>query len=136
MELIQRGIISEAAWITTCPPGELADKLSILGLKQRKIGLSDNLAAQYEATEICFHNSISILMDDKYKQFRLDQLLEELGKINEEQWDWENKVRSEQSVEAALGARECNNRRIRVKNEINQLFGSHEEVKSYASNKN
>lgn len=133
IDIVHKMVKSEAMWIETCPPGELADKLSILGLKQKKIGLSDNLAKQFQATEICFNNSISILVDDKSKQSRIDHLLEQLAKINEEQWNWENKVRSEQSITAALGARECNNRRVRIKNEINYLCGSPEEEKAYAS---
>ena len=135
---------SESNWISACSPGEMADKVSILALKLRKLGdkIPEDrelwLRKQLDASLFCFERQIKILLPETpSKQHKLDLLLDELARINEEQWDWEDRVRSEQSPtkgwEAALGARECNNRRIRCKNSINQICDCGEEEKRYAS---
>jgi hypothetical protein len=125
---------AEAQWLISFPPGEIADKLSILGLKKRKIGLSDDLNLQWTATEATLTRAITICLgEDVWKQKKLDVLLGTLAEINEEQWNWEDKVRIEGSPIAALGARECNTRRVKVKNEINRLCSMWGERKQYAS---
>jgi hypothetical protein len=135
---------SDSHWMTTCPPGETADKISILALKMKKLEgkISTSkflwLQQQFTAAMFCFNRQIEILLAEEPRpQHQLDLLLDELAQINSEQWDWEDKVRSEQSPtlgwEAALGARLCNSRRIECKNKINQLCGISGEEKKYAS---
>jgi len=138
--LIAGFLDSESKWMAACPPGELADKASILAIKLRKLEgkLTEErerwLQSQLVATLACFHRCINVLLPEvKSKQTKLDLLLDELTQINEEQWNWEDKVRVDQSAEAALGARECNTRRVQCKNKINRLCGVGDEEKSYAS---
>jgi len=130
---------SESRWITSSPPGEMADKAAILALKLRKLKgkLTEDrelwLRGQLDATLVCFHRSIAILLPEiESKQIQLDVLLNSLAQINEEQWDWEDKVRTDKSVEAALGARECNSRRVQCKNQINRICGVGDEEKMYS----
>ena len=103
--------------------GELADKITILEIKMKKIVDKE---------------SLHILKDldlDKFKK-----LFNELKSINEKLWDIENEKRlleknsdfGDKFVQVSRDVHFMNDKRAKVKIEINRSFGSNiEEVKEY-----
>lgn len=113
-------------------PGDVIDKYTITALKlqhitdtKKKKFLHDELRRTFLLLSRIFQ-----LYTDEIVNRALD-LLKQLMVINTEQWSWEDKVRSEKSWEAAVGARDCNTRRVDKKNEINSLLGYPIEQKEY-----
>ena len=112
-------------------PGDLYDKWTILVIKLVQI---DSDPEGYIAKEM---ERLSILLKRVYKLvpdiegYELSLLISELHEINSEQWHLEDRVRTEESWEAARAARENNNKRVKVKNKINELFGYPTEIKRY-----
>lgn len=113
-------------------PGNIADELSILQIKREKIEDPEIGVSIQDA--IC---RLSVVMDsilDPYDDqifARFVELQNELRSINLVQWDLEDRVRTEQSWEAAYEARMNNTRRIEKKNQINQLLNFPVEQKKY-----
>lgn len=118
--------------ILTISPGDLADKLVILQIKREKI---ENLDSGYFIQdEICRTSIILDIILNFFSQEVYDTFLKlqnELRSINLEQWALEDRVRTESSWEAAKAARECNTKRVKKKNEINELLGYPVETKQY-----
>lgn len=118
-------------------PGDLADTISILSIKAHR--LQDELQSHKinQLLEQKEEYKFLLAMHAQHKDLseaemdELHRLTLFLHNINMEQWDWEDRVRSEQSWEAAIGARECNSKRVEVKNEINKIFGYFTETKRY-----
>jgi hypothetical protein len=112
--------------------GDLTDKVIILELKVQNI--KDITMRSGVVQDILRSNALLGLIWNYYPDEiwdEWDKLYHELYEINQEQWNWEDRVRTEKSWEAAVGARECNSRRVVVKNKINELFGYPVEQKQY-----
>ena len=115
--------------------GELADKITILEIKMKKIVNKESLHIlnkEYQSLKAIDLKDINL---DKYKQ-----LFNELKSINEKLWDIENEKRlleknsdfSDKFVKVSRDVHFMNDKRAKVKKEINRSFGSNiEEVKEY-----
>lgn len=113
-------------------PGDVADKLTILSIKTQIIeGLQrlQFIHDELQRTLVLMDRIIEYNPD--IDQQELKKLIQKLKEINREQWKAEDRVRTENSWEAAKYARECNTRRVAVKNEINELFKYPIEQKEY-----
>lgn len=113
-------------------PGDVIDKYTILQIKLEKIKDQkkiDFIKEELFRTEVLLNNIMA--KEPENIKLKIKGLYNKLHKINREQWSWEDKVRTEQSWEAAIGARECNNRRVAVKSEINWILDYPCEVKEY-----
>ena len=115
--------------------GELADKITILEIKLKKIVNKESLniiKKEYQSLKNVDLEGIDL---DKYKQ-----LFNELKSINEKLWDVENEKRllekssdfGDKFVKVSRDVHFMNDKRAKVKKEINRSFGSNiEEVKEY-----
>ena len=115
--------------------GELADKLTILEIKLKKIGNKDsleNINKEYQSLK-----SIDLKGIDQKKY---QPLFNELKSINEKLWDIENEKRlfeknsnfGDKFIQVSRDVHFMNDKRAKVKKEINRSFGSNiEEVKEY-----
>ncbi len=115
--------------------GELADKLTILEIKLKKIGNKDsleNINKEYQSLK-----SIDLKGIDQKKY---QPLFNELKSINEKLWDIENEKRlfeknsnfGDKFIKVSRDVHFMNDKRAKVKQEINKTFGSNiEEVKEY-----
>ena len=115
--------------------GELVDKLTILEIKLKKIGNKDsleNINKEYQSLK-----SIDLKGIDQKKY---QPLFNELQSINEKLWDIENEKRSfeknsnfgDKFIQVSRDVHFMNDKRAKVKQEINKTFGSNiEEVKEY-----
>ena len=115
--------------------GELADKLTILEIKLKKIDNKDsleNINKEYQSLK-----SIDLKGIDQKKY---QPLFNELQSINEKLWDIENEKRSfeknsnfgDKFIQVSRDVHFMNDKRAKVKQEINKTFGSNiEEVKEY-----
>jgi hypothetical protein len=115
-------------------PGDIVDKYTILLLKIVMLRCEqDKKFAREELsrTIVLLQQVVDLI---PVSTFHFFGLLSELLAINTEQWKCEDRVRTENSWQAAQAARECNSRRVRKKNEINKLFGYPVEVKQYQTN--
>ena len=118
-------------------PGELVDKITILGIKLERIKNEAKLAnIKIEFDALTRARDEAIPTSEK-----LDQLTIELRKINEALWDIEDNIRdcerakvfSEKFVKLARAVYFTNDKRMGVKHTINELLGSRLiEEKSYA----
>ena len=124
-------------------PGECWDRLTILELKIIKIkDIGKNRVASAEWRRVMqlienIHLANCYPRDFAHDQSepRWDLLIhwvDMLRKQNAIQWDCEDRVRTENSWEAAQAARKSNTKRIQIKNQINELYGYAEDVKQYA----
>lgn len=116
--------------------GELADKITILRIKAKKIGDEGKLHyihAELEALE----ESINALGLDSSK---MDTFLADLEQVNLSLWEIEDKIREKERVksfddefiELARQIYLTNDQRFLIKNNCNETFGSKfKEVKSY-----
>ena len=115
--------------------GELADKLTILEIKLKKI--EDKESINIINKEYQSLNNIDLKGIDlkKYKA-----LFNELKSVNEKLWDIENEKRlleknsdfSDRFIKVSRDVHFMNDKRAKVKKEINRSFGSNiEEVKEY-----
>lgn len=119
-------------------PGDVLDKLSILFIKKQKI--EDPLKKEAIQEDI---NRTSLLWRNMCHELEKQigfvgmgtaSLFGQLYKTNLKQWDLEDRVRTEDSWEAAQAARENNTLRVNLKNDINDLLGyCIEEIKEYKS---
>ena len=115
--------------------GELADKLTIQEIKLKKKGNKDTLEKinkEYQSLK-----SIDLKGIDQKKY---QPLFNELQSINEKLWDIENEKRSfeknsnfgDKFIQVSRDVHFMNDKRAKVKQEINKTFGSNiEEVKEY-----
>ena len=119
-------------------PGELIDKITILGIKLERINDEAKLAnIKIEFAALTQARDEAIPTSEK-----LDQLTIELKKINEALWEIEDDIRDcERSkdfgdifVKLARAVYVTNDRRMELKHTINELLGSRLiEEKSYAA---
>ncbi len=118
--------------------GELIDKITILELKSERIHEPDKLAN--------VSRELSLLSEclDRYvpESPALSQLTKELKKVNTSLWEIEDAIRDcerkkqfdETFIRLARSVYQTNDRRMKLKREINQITGSLlKEEKSYAS---
>ena len=115
--------------------GELADKITILEIKMKKIVDKESLhilEKEYQSLKAIDLKDIDL---DKYKK-----LFNELKSINERLWDIENEKRlleknsdfSDKFIKVSRDVHFMNDKRAKIKKEINKSFGSNiEEVKEY-----
>ena len=115
--------------------GELADKITILEIKMKKIVDKESfhiLKKEYQSLKAIDLKDLDL---DKY-----NKLFNELKSINERLWDIENEKRfleknsdfSDKFIKVSRDVHFMNDKRAKVKKEINRSFGSNiEEVKEY-----
>jgi len=115
--------------------GELADKITILEIKMDKIINKESLITIKKEYQSLKSINIEIINLEKYKQ-----LFNDLKLINEKLWDIENEKRlleknsdfGDKFIKVSRDVHFMNDKRARVKKEINRSFGSNiEEVKEY-----
>lgn len=118
-------------------PGELIDKITILEIKREQI--TDELKKKHVCTEL------EILNQCRAEQFpqspELEELTASLKEINQTIWNIEDDIRDcernqefgEKFIELARAVYKTNDRRAKVKREVNDLLGSRIiEEKSYS----
>ena len=118
--------------------GELLDKISILEIKLRKIkdkSTQEEIKKEYNIL-IKIQNS-SIKLTDK-----IEDLFNEIKKVNLNLWEIEDKLRicekkkdfGKDFIELARGVYLNNDKRSKIKSEMNKILGSNiKEVKQYAN---
>ena len=120
-------------------PGECWDRLVILELKV--LNIKDAKKQEVAACEWCkiteliqnIHNAGFLPKHHDKEAWRfLIYLVDQLRQQNDIQWDCEDKVRTEESWEAAKAARDSNTRRVAIKNDINTIYNYAQDVKDYA----
>ena len=116
--------------------GELLDKISILEIKIDKIKNKNNLLEvnkEYKSLKKTLDSNIEI--SDKIKQ-----LSKEIKKVNIQLWNIEDKIRiceknkdfGKTFVELARSVYSTNDKRSKIKSEINEIVGSNiREIKEY-----
>ena len=115
--------------------GELADKITILEIKMKKIIDKESLnilKKEYQSLKTIDLKDQNL---DKYKK-----LFNELKSINERLWDIENEKRlleknsdfEDKFIQVSRNVHFMNDKRAKIKSKINQLSGSNiREVKEY-----
>ena len=115
--------------------GELADKITILEIKMKKIVDKESLhilKKEYQSLKAIELKDLDL---DKYKK-----LFNELKSINEKLWDIENEKRlleknsdfGDKFIQISRAVHFNNDKRAEIKLKINKSFGSNiEEVKEY-----
>jgi hypothetical protein len=132
----QPGIYDEELGLLMSP-GELVDRLTILSIKGRRVEDQEKrllIHQQFQRANKLLRiieGSAGSPVQNEEKLQRYGELVQELYTFNSVQWNLEDRVRTENSWEAAQAARENNSTRVEVKNEINKLFGFPAEVKEY-----
>ena len=118
--------------------GELLDKISILEIKLKKIKDKENLKEINKEYAILKQSqNLNIKLTNELKD-----LFDELKKVNLNLWDIEDKLRiceknkdfGEKFIELARGVYFNNDKRAKIKSEINEILGSNiKEVKQYVN---
>ena len=118
--------------------GELLDKISILEIKLEKIQDKESheeINKEYRILKEAQNLNIKITENVKY-------LLNELKKINQNLWDIEDKLRiceknkdfGNNFIELARGVYLNNDKRSKIKSQINKILGSNiREIKQYVN---
>ena len=116
--------------------GELLDKISILEIKLQKIQDKNNLDQIKKEYNILIKiQNSSIEFTDKIKN-----LFKEIKEVNINLWEIEDKIRiceknkdfESDFIELARGVYFTNDKRSRIKSEINKILGSNiKEIKQY-----
>jgi hypothetical protein len=115
--------------------GELIDKLSILQVKKLKITNPEGLKYVSEEFELLYNQSEVYFQVNEIKS-----LYESLTEVNSDLWDVEDKLRvfesekkfDEEFIDLARKVYYTNDKRFRLKNEINSITSSKiREVKDY-----
>jgi hypothetical protein len=115
--------------------GELIDKLSILHVKQTKINNSEKLVYVNKEFELLYNFSSVYLNNEE-----ISKLYHELVNTNSELWEIEDMLRvietektfDSKFIELARNVYHTNDKRFRLKNEINEItFSEIKEVKEY-----
>ena len=121
-------------------PGELLDKISILEIKLEKIkdkNSQEKIKIEYKILKKIQNSSIK--MSDKIKD-----LYRSVSDVNIKLWDIEDKLRiyeqnkdfGKNFIELARGVYFNNDKRAKLKNEINQILKSNiREIKQYVDYK-
>lgn len=120
-------------------PGDMYDKWTICNIKFEKTGskiIEKQLSG--ELLNLLSFESFYLKQLSKEQRNSLDKYVIDLKKINEYQWNLEDLVRqhglennSQKLKESCYEARLNNEKRIEIKNKINQLFGKPIEYKKY-----
>ena len=125
-----------AAIMVPISPGELIDKLTILEIKKARLESSEkiaNVSVEYGLLKQVCLNSVPPSPE-------IDDLTQQLKSVNEQLWDIENDVRDHEHrlvfddrfIELARSVYLSNDRRAKLKRQINDLCGSSlTEEKSY-----
>ena len=118
--------------------GELLDKISILEIKINKIKDKNSLKEINKEYKILIEaKNLNIESTDK-----IEQLFREIKEINLNLWSIEDKIRiceknkdfGKTFIELARGVYFNNDKRAKIKSEINKLLGSNiKEVKKYVN---
>ena len=118
--------------------GDLLDKISILEIKLEKIkdkASQEEINKEYKILKEV--ESFSIKLTDKLKN-----LFKEIKEVNQNLWDIEDKLRfceknkdfGKNFIKLARGVYFNNDKRAKIKSEINKLLGSNiKEVKQYVN---
>jgi len=115
--------------------GELADKITILEIKMKKIVDKESLHILNKEYQSLKSIDLKGMNLDKYQQ-----LFNELKSINEKLWDIENEKRlleknsdfGDKFIQISRAVHFNNDKRAEIKLKINKSFGSNiEEVKEY-----
>ena len=116
--------------------GELLDKISILEIKREKIKNKANqekINKEYKILKKVQNSSIEMTK-------KLKTLFKKIKEVNQNLWDIEDKLRfceknkdfGKNFIELARGVYFNNDKRAKIKSEINKLLGSNiKEVKQY-----
>ena len=120
--------------------GELMDKISILWIKKDKIIDKNKLNLIKDELNLLNKSIDQIINQEKDRKIEILSLMDDLKKINSELWDIEDKIREcerkkffdQTFIELARSVYLTNDKRSKIKSEINKTFGSQiKEVKSY-----
>ena len=118
--------------------GELLDKISILEIKLEKVkdnNSQEEIKKEYQILKVIQNSSIELTGQIK-------DLFQSLKNVNIEMWNLENKVRiceknkdfGKNFVELARGVYFTNDKRARIKSEINEILESNiREIKQYVN---
>jgi predicted nuclease with TOPRIM domain len=119
-------------------PGELLDKISILEIKLEKVRDQEGqkeIKKEYSILKEVQNSNIKITDE-------LKKLFDELKSVNSALWDIEDKIRiceknkdyGEVFIKLARGVYLSNDKRSKIKSEINTILGSNiKEVKEYVN---
>tara|TARA_B110000438_G_C15734370_1_gene615660 strand:- start:37 stop:444 length:408 start_codon:yes stop_codon:yes gene_type:complete len=122
--------------LTEISPGELLDKISILEIKMDKVkdeNSQKEIKKEYKILKEIQNSTIDL-------KDKVQDLFKSLKKVNIVLWDIEDKLRiyekkkdfSEEFIELARGVYFNNDKRAKIKNEINIILKSNfKEVKQY-----
>ena len=123
--------------LTEISAGELLDKISILEIKLEKIKDKENLQEinkEYKSLNVSKKSHLKVTPD-------IQNLISQLKDVNMKLWSIEDEKRiceknkdfSEKFIELARNVYINNDKRAKIKSEINKLLGSNiKEVKKYA----
>ena len=124
--------------LTEISAGELLDKLSILEIKLEKIQNKEKrLEINKEYKILKKSHNTNIKTNDK-----IENLFQDLKNVNLDLWKVEDKIRiceknkdfKETFVELARKVYFCNDKRAKIKAEINEILGSNiKEIKQYSN---
>ena len=118
--------------------GELLDKITILEIKLERIedkNSKESISKEYKILE---HVKNSNINEDK----KIKQLFVKLKEINQNLWNIEDEIRicekrkdfGKKFIELARGVYFNNDKRAKIKSEINEILGSNiKEIKKYAN---
>ena len=124
--------------LTEISAGELLDKISILEIKLEKIKDKENLQEinkEYKSLNVSKKSHLKVTPD-------IQNLISQLKDVNMKLWSIEDEKRiceknkdfSEKFIELARNVYINNDKRAKIKSEINKLLGSNiKEVKKYAN---
>ena len=119
-------------------PGELLDKISILEIKLEKIKNKANqekINKEYKILKEVQNSSIEVTE-------KLKTLFKKIKEVNQNLWDIEDKLRfceknkdfGKNFIELARGVYFNNDKRSKIKSEINKISGSNiKEIKQYVN---
>jgi hypothetical protein len=126
-------------------PGEVIDKIAILGVKEERI--TDPVKLQNIKNELAaLQAPFSVLLEwvahhtARHTTLRFTDLVAELREVNAKIWDIEDKIRrlekaqdfSDEFIQTARSVYFTNDRRAAIKRELNQIFNTDiAEEKSY-----
>ena len=131
-------VIKSKKILSEISAGELIDKISILEIKLEKIknkASQDEINKEYNILKEVQNSSIE--MTEKLKT-----LLKEIKEVNLNLWNIEDKLRvceknkdfGQTFIELARGVYLNNDKRSKIKSEINKILGSNiREIKQYAN---
>jgi len=131
-------VIKSKKILSEISAGELLDKISILEIKLDKIKDKESIEKinnEYNLLKITQNSSIKI-------SEKLKKLFEQLKKVNLILWDIEDKLRiceknkdfGKSFIELAREIYFNNDKRSKIKSEINKILGSNiKEIKQYAN---